>query len=213
MTYWSFTPAEQAALQTWVQNGGGIISLTGYVSTDPNEIVPENQLLGFSGLTYVYDDIITSDNPSGYGYCVGEAYPITFNNPASPIYSSTLQQVGAFYGFPISIGTSASNGAVAASGDATGNPALPGTFNYGVSITGGPNVGNGRIFMWMDEWVTYTSQWAEGSSTCVNAGSAANCAGHWGSDVFQVGQFWYNVLSWVSNQSCFKLVATGITLH
>ena len=67
-------------------------------------------------------------------------------------------------------------------------------------------IGMGRVFVFADEWVTYTSQWA-GSSATQND---PNCSGYTGDKFFQVPQFWYNSFKWVSQRSCFDIVDDGI---
>src|SRR4051794_5176742 len=54
--WWTFSADEAAALRAWVENGGGVISLSGY-SGNPAEIVPVNQLIAFSGITYKADSV------------------------------------------------------------------------------------------------------------------------------------------------------------
>src|SRR5450631_3377256 len=53
--WWTYSDAEVAAFQAWIQNGGGVISLTGYASGD--EMAADNQLIGFSGITYNSDGV------------------------------------------------------------------------------------------------------------------------------------------------------------
>src|ERR1700722_18433911 len=42
--YWTFTPAETQALDTWVKAGGGLITLSGY-DAQSQEVTPLNQLV------------------------------------------------------------------------------------------------------------------------------------------------------------------------
>ena len=54
--WWTFSADEVAAFRAWVENGGGVIALTGY-SGDPAETAPLNQLIGFSGIAYRADGV------------------------------------------------------------------------------------------------------------------------------------------------------------
>ncbi len=110
---------------------------------------------------------------------------------ASPI-SASITQVGAFHGRSINSG-----GADSVCTD--------GTLQYAVS----KSVGKGKVFVYCDEWVTYTSQWL-GASTTTNPSDP--CYNMSASQVFQVPQFWYNVIKWVSsNASCFDINDPTIT--
>jgi hypothetical protein len=58
--FWTFSTAEVAAFQDWIENkGGGVITLTGY-SSDGGETTPTNQLTAFSGVSY-NTDTVTAD--------------------------------------------------------------------------------------------------------------------------------------------------------
>ena len=54
--WWTFSADEVAAFRAWIENGGGVITLTGYAG-DPEEVSPVNQLIGFSGITYSQDGV------------------------------------------------------------------------------------------------------------------------------------------------------------
>ncbi|MEI9947960.1 MAG: hypothetical protein WDO74_03015 [Pseudomonadota bacterium] len=49
---WTFSAAEKAAVEKWVADGGGIITLTGFTST-ATEAADTSQLISFAGLNYV----------------------------------------------------------------------------------------------------------------------------------------------------------------
>ncbi|HEY5961437.1 MAG TPA: hypothetical protein VIV60_32990, partial [Polyangiaceae bacterium] len=49
---WSFTQAERDALATWVNEGGGLISLNGYMNNDDEEVTATNSVIGFTGMSY-----------------------------------------------------------------------------------------------------------------------------------------------------------------
>jgi hypothetical protein len=182
--FWQFSPAEQAALATWVQNGGGLVTLTGY-GGDADEVNPANQLLGFTGITYNKDDILGTCPGSAPCYCWGNSVPLGGWQSQSPI-SANIKQVGAFHGRSIN-----NSGGQVVSTD--------GTTDYAVS----KDVGKGKVFVYCDEWVTYTSQWY-GTTPVTNMSDP--CYGMSAEQVFQVPQFWYNVIKYASsNAACFVI--------
>lgn len=197
--YWSYTGEEVAAVQDWVQNkGGSIISLTGYFNGNAYEIAPTNQLISFSGLSYEGIGIIDSpdcppkQSEPGLGqancYCWGGSVPISDWNAASPI-AKNVSWVGAFLGRPIKVAanTSATVVATFTSGGTT--------YNAAVAVASG----QGRVFAFTDEWVTYNSQWdgTDVSQTEEQYSDSYNpCYNQRPQQVFQIPQFWYNTLKW-----------------
>jgi hypothetical protein len=76
-------------------------------------------------------------------------------------------------------------------------------------------VGNGRVFVFGDEWVTYTSQWG----TTAAASADPDCVDPTDKTVitaatrFQVPQFWYNVIRWLQPKlTCFVVEDPSIIL-
>ena len=64
------------------------------------------------------------------------------------------------------------------------------------------DVGQGHVFAYADEWVTYTSQWFG-----IDAGG--NCADASANVVYQVPQFWYNAISYASQATQCPFMLTG----
>lgn len=187
--FWQFTADDQTALAAWVQNGGGLIALTGY-GGDADEVDPDNQLLGFTGISYNKDDILGTCPGSEPCYCWGNSVPLGGWQSSSPI-SANITQVGAFHGRSIN-----NSGGVVVCTD--------GTTDYAVS----KDMGKGKVFVYCDEWVTYTSQWY-GTTPVTNMSDP--CYGMSAEQVFQVPQFWYNVLKYASsNASCFTITDPSI---
>jgi len=61
-------------------------------------------------------------------------------------------------------------------------------------------IGSGHVLVWSDEWVTYTSQWGATNT------HGADCTGHTAGEIYDVPQFWYNVIRWVlPDASCFHI--------
>ena len=208
--YWTYTADEVAAVSDWVQNkGGAIISLTGYFSDNAYEIVPTNQLLAFSGISYNGDDIIeasdcpTNTSPSAHNsqtcYCWGNSIPITAWNTSEQM-TQDITAVGAFRGRSINAPAGAS---------------IFATFN-GYNVAVGVKIGAGRVFAFADEWVTYNSQWNDSSlNQDVSVYSDPNnpCYNQEPSQVFQIPQFWFNSISWCQPvvAKCFKIDEPTIT--
>lgn len=203
--YWTYSDDEVAALSDWVQNkGGSIISLTGYFSDNSYEIIPTNQLLAFSGISYNGDDIIeqsdcpNNPSPSAHNsptcYCWGNSIPITNWNTSEQM-TQDITAVGAFRGRSINAPSGAS---------------IFATFS-GKNVAVGVKIGTGRVFAFADEWVTYNSQW---NDTSLDQPDSAYtdpnnpCYNQKPSQVFQIPQFWFNSISW-----CQPVVAKCFTIN
>jgi len=192
--WWTFTDDEVAAFRAWIQNGGGVISLTGYSSG--NEIAPLNQLIGFSGISYNSDSVWGSCDDWSICNCTQSltlSHWIT-SDPVIANLSKGVTMVGYTNGRSI---TSPSDGHVAAT--MSGTNALVGKL-----------VGNGRVLAYGDEWITYTSQWT--GAGLAGYADAATCQGEMPQDKYQTPQFWYNMIRWsYPLGSCFKLISTTST--
>ncbi len=191
--YWAFSAEELAAFQAWVKAGGGVISLMGY-GGQTAEVNPTNALLAFSGMAYNTDDILTTC-PDGCCYCTFSSVPMTGWNTAHPI-SANITAVGAFHGRSVN----------AAAADVV---ASSGTTVYGAT----KQVEMGRVFMFNDEWVMYTSQWdgtiAADQSCSVDPNNT--CYNRIATVAYQVPQFWYNSVIWASgDRECFDITDPAI---
>jgi hypothetical protein len=182
--FWKFDAAEAAALADWVKAGGGLISLTGY-EEDGAEVQPVNQLLSFSGISYNQDNILNMCLGTVPCSCWGNSVQAVGWNAASPI-SANVKQVGAWRGRSINAGT----GQVVAKDR-----------EYNIAVT--KEVGKGKVFVYADEWVTFTTQWlATDQMQAIDMNS--NCYDPvkmemmTSDKVFQIPQFWYNAIRWVS---------------
>jgi hypothetical protein len=196
--YWTFTDDEVNALKTWVNGGGGLITLSGYDS-NPQEVVPLNRLLSFTDISYNMDDVLAScpSSVSSMCYCWGNSVPL---GPwASGPIGKNVTQVGAFHGRSINPGS-----ATVDSSDSS--------HTYAVHEV----VGKGRVVAYTDEWVTYSSQWlgtSPSNNTSMYTNPSDTCYMHSAANVFQVPQFWYNVISWAADTQCmFTIQDPGIAL-
>jgi len=181
--YWTFDAAEVANLETWVRGGGGIITLTGYGAATA-EVGPTNQLLAFTGLSYATDDILGTC-PDNDCCCASNSVALTGWNDLHPVAFS-ITRVGAFHGRSVLGG---------------GDVVAQGATVYGAT----KQMDAGRVFVFADEWVTYTSQWdGTGSMTCATDPAHNYCSGRLAPEYYQVPQFWYNSIKWASgDRTCF----------
>jgi len=192
--FWTFSDAEVAAFQDWVQNkGGGVITLTGY-SGDPSETKPTNQLTAFSGLSYNTDSVNPMCLDSSVCNCAG-SLTLSDWNKTDPVIASVSNNV-TWVGFDNGRSINAPADAhIAATVQNNNSPA---------NVTVGEIAGAGRVLMYGDEWITYTSQWTGAGVT------ASNCTtGSYPQDKYQTAQFWFNMIKWVQPRAtCFKIVGT-----
>jgi uncharacterized membrane protein len=193
--WWTFSADEIAAFQAWIENGGGVISLSGYSSG--NEQAPSSQLLGFTGIQYNQDRV---------GSCIdwqicGCAHSSTLTDwvrtdPLIASLSTGVTMVGFEGGHSIVAPADAHVAATVS--------ALP--------VLVGKLVGKGRVLMFGDEWITYTSQWnGVGNPSTTDP----SCAGFLPQDKYQIAQFWYNMIRWSQpTAKCFTIVdsTTPVTI-
>ncbi|HET9929158.1 MAG TPA: hypothetical protein VFQ35_00660, partial [Polyangiaceae bacterium] len=189
--FWTFSADEIKAVSDWVNAGGGIISLMGY-GGDAREVEPTNALLAFSGISYNKDDIL-AQCPNNLCYCWGNTIPISGFLGDHPI-AKNLTQIGGFHGRSINAGGAS---VIAKSGDAV--------------VAAGKTIGQGKVFVFADEWITYTSQWlGSGQQQTVNVNDPCYDPAHdymmTADKVFQVPQFWYNAIKWAAPPTqCFTI--------
>jgi len=202
---WAYTDADAKALRDWVSDkGGALIAMSGYFSSTAVEIQPLNKLMGAFGITFnsdtTYDNSACPNTANSGTLCYCSYGSIPFNNWSSqiPEISKNLGKVGVFMGRSIKC---------------TGTDCLTvGTDTVDTNIQSqvigvGKVVGNGRVFAWGDEWVTYTSQWGlEPDKQYDDPVKASQCVGYTPMTSYTVPQFWYNVFRWVAQTSCLTIV-------
>ena len=192
--WWTFSADEIAAFSAWVQNGGGVISLSGYTGNSA-EIAPVNQLIQFSGITYTQDTVSGSCADAQTCNC-------THSNTVSD-WNHTDPAVAQLVTGMTLVGINAGRGIVAPS-----DSHVAATAEGGRPVLVGKAVGQGRVIVYSDEWVTYTSQWTGAGLPGVND---PGCAGHLPQDKYQMAQFWYNLIRWAQpSASCFMIVGSVI---
>jgi hypothetical protein len=146
----AFSAAETSAFQAWVQNGGGTMSTIGYFGDETAEVVNINELLSPIGMGY------STNAPLGQvsGYIQDwTAHPVTTG--VKSVFTQNGVEPAALLGMPLA-------------SDSRGHLALAAS-----------QVGQGRVVVWGDEWITYDATWADVTNQ-------------------QIELFWVNILKWLS---------------
>jgi hypothetical protein len=187
----AFTPDEKAAFEAWVRAGGGVITLNGY-SANNNEMANVNDLLSFTGLSYVpaSDTANETQRATKLGVCedcYGASVPQE-GWTTHPI-GLNMKQVGAFHGRAVMGGT-------------------PVAVEFGSTLGATAEIDLGHVFMFHDEWVTYNSQWTGAGlpTDCSDQQYSANgqCLTEHPLEQYTIPQFWYKSLLWTSGApECF----------
>ena len=203
--WWTFSSAEISAFQDWIMNkGGGVITLSGY-SGDGSEVTAKNALLAFSGISYNQDAVfpacaLVDSNNSQMCWCSdGSLGTITEWNRKDPVVENLSLGV-------TMIGMANGRSIVAPADAHVAATASNGSYNLLV----GEIVGQGRVLVYSDEWITYTNQWSgAGLANATNP----TCQGYLPQDRFQTAQFWYNMIRWTQPKAtCFKIVDSHQTV-
>lgn len=233
---WKFSDAEKAAVANWVNTGGGIITLTGFTSTD-TEPADTSQLISFSGLGYTStksavggDSLsITYDGKDIPKYCLGWSgpgnsdaqgtTPIPFTPETGDLGKLTysLNNVGAYIGW----GVTAPAGATVVATDPMSKQPMAVALEV---------ASKGRIYAYGDEWVTLQNQWVStGNPPNSTQQDQYNLCYHMASDAgasdpnnffysvvsfYQTKQFWYNAINWVAppNECNFVIVDSDVQI-
>jgi hypothetical protein len=200
---WNLSNTEIGYLKDWVEGGGGLIALNGYFNDDDAEVTASNAVLStVTGMTYnggaqsgsvpdgscpATSQKLCPQATSACCYCWNNTIPILDWDTSHDV-TKNVTAVGAYYGRSINAG----DGKIVA------------TYS-GKTVAASKTIGNGKAFLWCDEWITYTSQWSGGQTTgpedqyqpCYVA--SANPP-HWmtADYAFQTMQFWYNMVTYVS---------------
>jgi hypothetical protein len=212
---WTFTADEKAAVETWVRTtGGGIITMTGFVSTD-GEPAATSQLIEFAGFKYqppktsengqsvpVYYNGGTTDLKNCLAWSGNSeaiiTSPIKFSPQTGSLEKLTfeLDYVGAFIGWAVAPPTTAT---VVATDPVTSSPMAA-----ALELDG-----TGRIFAFGDEWVIFANQWEPAGNPnnmqmdmynpCwVASDGTTQGFFHSVKTLYQTKQFWYNAINWVA---------------
>lgn len=207
--YWSFSSDELTALKTWVQGGGGVIVLSGYdfcpntlansgcTAGADDEIVPANQIVqALTDMSYTTTDTFGLTQTGNEALCLGDTNPVAVW--ANDALGAGITEVGGFHGRGIKPGT----GTV----DCNNN-------TFGVCAAH-EDVGKGHVYVYTDEWVTYSSQWnpnPQPANYCNVDGSIANGGEPAVQFVYQTPQFWFNAISYASQATMCPFTLFGAT--
>jgi len=230
---WVFSPADKAAVETWVrETGGGIIALTGFVST-PQEPSATSQLIEFAGMGFVgpqrtaengqqipvyFGDNRQTDLKNCLAWSGSSDAIITTPIPITPGTGSlekltyALSYVGAFIGWGVQAPPEAT---VIATDPVTGA-------NMAVALEVDAT---GRIFAFGDEWVILRNQWEpvgnpnnmqqDQYNPCWNEATQEDPAFfHSVATLYQTKQFWFDAINWVAppNECGFVILDPGVAI-
>jgi hypothetical protein len=134
-------------------------------------------------------------------YCNGGAIPLgpPWNNTR---IGANITQIGAFHGRPV---TTNGTDVVVDIQDSK--------YTYAAHQT----IGNGHVFVYSDEWVTYSSLWltlgADGGSGDAGGGVDYSnpydpCYQRSSGQIFQIPQFWYNAITFAASAVSCPFVIT-----
>ena len=144
ISIWTISSDEVDTIITWVQAGGGLMSMNGYQGS-PTEITNINLILAPLGFAY-------SATP-GDGGVLWQT--VNGWNSSSPIATNMDGYgVNVHNGRPVIDQTGTATLVIA---QALGSD----TYNLGYTNV----VGAGHVFPWCDEWVTYSSEWDDDTGT------------------------------------------------
>jgi len=199
--WWTFDASEVAAFQDWITNqGGGVISLSGF-SSDTRENVAKNALLAFTGISYNDDGpnppcaLVDANNKEMCSCTVGSLGTVSDWIRTDPVVENLVLGV-TFVG--MSGGRS-----IAAPADAH----VAATETIGSTTTNvlvGKAAGKGRVLVYADEWITYTTLW---SGAGIPGATNPACQDYLPQNRFQTAQLWYNMIRWAQpNSTCFRIV-------
>ncbi|WP_437587242.1 hypothetical protein [Sorangium sp. So ce1000] len=146
----TYSDAEVEALRDWLSKGGGLMTLIGYGQTEERENV--NTLLAPLGVSYGEKQILPRRG--------GSTIAITEWSGGHPVLDG-IEAVGVDTGYPV-----VGEGATLATGG-------------GYDVLKALEVGNGRVLVWADEWITYNSEWVDHPD-------------------YQVERFWLNTIKWLT---------------
>ncbi len=136
-----YSSAELQILNDFVAGGGGVMTMAGYSGSDAdaNNV---NNLLKRLQAPY-YDS--AGRGPGLWNSGQEGSVSITGFTPAHPI-STNVNAVGVYYGYPV-----------------TGGPTDSLTVaSDGLGIVGKTStLGKGKVFVWADEWITFSSDWTQ----------------------------------------------------
>lgn len=159
----AYAESEVLSLETYVKSGKGLMTLIGY--SDPIERTNVNKILAPLGMGYDNKQILQKSG--------GSTVPITqwFTHPAT----ANVKRLGVDNGYAVT-----GQGTVIAK-------------EQGYTVGMVSEVGQGRVVVWGDEWITYNSEWQSHPD-------------------YQVERFWLNVIKWLTPPKQCQVALPPITV-
>lgn len=186
LSRWEISDEEVWVFRDWVRDGGSAMALSGYEG-DTEQVMVTNRLLSFSGMNYVSlsEGGDTSTSLGVCGYCLGTTDRQEGWNPDHPI-ADGVSAVGAFGGRSIQ-----GMGEIVAQEE-------------GKVLGMTKEVGDGRVFLFHDDWISYQHAWSQTApGDCVQN---SECSSMSPRESYQTSRLWYNAFNWlVGGRECFYL--------
>jgi hypothetical protein len=126
----AYSAAEIDALQRWVENGGGLLTLIGYAGVE--ERTNANAILARFGLDYGAKPILPRSGGKTVAVKTWVPHPVT----------TGVTSVGVDNGYEVG-------------GDGTALAS-----EGGFTLLRAKEVGRGHVLAWGDEWITYNTEWS-----------------------------------------------------
>ncbi|MGH7436545.1 MAG: glutamine amidotransferase [Polyangiaceae bacterium] len=153
----TFQPDEATVFEAWVRAGGSVLALTGHVSTDRiDDVDRPNSLLARLPIMYLPGVV----QRTTFGYV--SAFT---KHPAT----AGLAHVGFWGGFRVEL-----------LGKCDGPSEVVASLDDHTPVGVACQHGAGRVFVWGDEWVEYSSQWTKDSG---------------------VPRFWKSAVDWLTHRT------------
>jgi len=200
--YWNYKQEEADSLATWIEKGGGVVTVTGFNGkATANEVNAINSILEpATGISYNADAYLDHNTLATNSYCYENASDISQWDPDHDI-SREISHTAAFWGYSINAPREAEIVATAVDEDAV-------TENAAVSL----EMGKGRVFAYADEWPLLSNLWLPGTHQQDEPNPYDPCYDtekeQWinAENYFQHPQFWYNVIKWTAPENdCFTI--------
>jgi hypothetical protein len=142
---------EAVALTEWLEAGGGMVTLIGYQAGE-FDVIEANAFLAPLGLAYDTEEVLHRSGDQTAPVSQFAEHPV-FEGVSALGVDNGKEPIG-------SVGE-----VVAAAED--------------IRVARSALIGDGKVFMWGDEWISYDSEWEN-------------------TDDYQVERFWLNLFKWLS---------------
>ena len=162
------------------------------------EIGPANQVVqALTDIMYTETDTFDTVETGNAEYCLGDSNPVagwaqTLGNGMTDPLGQSITEVGAFYGRTI----------------VPGPNAIVDCSSGGMIAAVHEDVGKGHVYVYTDEWVTYTSQWnpsPQPAGYCSLDGSPDPAVQF----AYQVPQFWENAIAYAAEATMCHFLIQG----